>query len=100
LLIHELVRPKLQLQRIDLTGKFDLVINNEICGVLNLKQEKVELTGFFQGKRSNRVLVQMKFIKLLDIFYQFRKSNTTEAIIYIMGQKTTLFTLIRYCQRF
>jgi len=33
---------------IDLTGKFDVALDNRISGTLSLKQERTTLTGFFQ----------------------------------------------------
>jgi hypothetical protein len=37
-----------QSKKIDLTGKFDVALDNRILGVLTLKQERTKLTGFFQ----------------------------------------------------
>ena len=37
-----------QPKRIDLTGKFDVALDNRISGILTLKQEGTKLTGFFQ----------------------------------------------------
>jgi hypothetical protein len=43
-------------ERIDLTGKFDIVLNNKVQAVLTLTQKNTKLTGFYEliGLASNK----------------------------------------------
>jgi hypothetical protein len=74
-----------QSKKIDLTGKFDVALDNRISGVMTIKQERTKLTGFFQwnGKSAQ---VPGEIYQITGTVQQPKSKIVTVKISAIIGQ--------------
>ena len=86
-----LLMPGCRSEKIDLTGKFDVVLNNKAIAVLTLKQIESKLTGFFEWNNTGSDF--RTIYEITGTCTHIRKTKTATVIIYVKKDKESMYVL-------